>query len=152
MTKFADLEKTAADAEARAKAAEERAATCEAAMIEMAGKAMTVTKLATEREALAARAISAAEVRATAATSLERMLRQDLWRETFLAYLGTIGVALKPEEAVAFARRAADAAALLVPPVYPPPKKWDDSPSAVADEPEDELAFIGGAEAGETPA
>jgi hypothetical protein len=70
-------------------------------------------------EAQAQQLIATAADTAVRATRLERMLRQAMWRDTFLVYLPVVMKTrpdLDPEDGVRLARRAADAAAALVPP------------------------------------
>lgn len=120
--KFADLEKSAAEAEARAAAAEERARVAEEAAAKHVEAGVVAVLKASDLEREASATMERAEKMHFSAQSLERMLRQDLWRETFLACLSEWSKRVgAPEDAVAKAAEAAHAAAMLVPPVHPPP-------------------------------
>jgi predicted metal-dependent hydrolase len=117
MAKFADLERETEAANARADAAEERARAAEERLENGWSEASAVTKDARAREAQARQLIATATDATQRATRLERMLRQAMWRDTLLVYLPAVTKTsmVTPEEAVDFARRAADAAAKLEP-------------------------------------
>ena len=117
--KFADLEKHAAEAEAARDAALlERSVALAAATAseERASKALADARAARDEAEDERKRASSAKLAAEAAEEAIREMLDGWWHDVYLTYLPAVTrtSAVTPEEAAAFAGRAADAAVKLV--------------------------------------